>query len=115
MRRRTEAQGTWRCPRLFPATRNKTLLVLKEEEKEKVSGHKCRRAASSRRAWSSSFFVNWWCVCVNILINRENRSPIYVIWGPPPHTLLGRGERKDVLESNLFCWCWGLMTIAKDK
>lgn len=83
MRRRTEAQGTWRCPRLFPATRNKTLLVLKEEEKEKVSGHKCRRAASSRRAWSSSFFVNWWCVCVNILINRENRSPIYVIWGPP--------------------------------
>lgn len=24
-------------------------------------------------------------------------------------------KKKDVLESNLFCWCWGLMTIAKDK
>lgn len=26
-----------------------------------------------------------------------------------------RGEGKAALESNLFCWCWGLMTIAKDK
>lgn len=65
MRRATEAQGTtWRCPRLFPATRNKALLVLKEEEKEKVSGRKCRRAASSRRAWGSSSFFCELVVCV---------------------------------------------------
>lgn len=99
MRRGTETQGTnWRCPRLFLATRNKALLVLKEEEKkEKVSGRKCRRAATSRRAWgSSSFFVNWWRVYVNILINRENRSPICVIWGAPTRHLEGVREK--------MCW-----------
>ena len=63
--------------------------------------------------WHSFYFMNWQCVYANILINRENRSPIYLIWGPP--SLLEGVRKKAVLESNLFCWCWGLMTIAKDK
>lgn len=42
------------------------------------------------------FFVNWWRVYVNILINRENRSPIYVIWGAPTSHLEGVREK--------MCW-----------
>lgn len=61
------------------------------------------------------FFMNWPRVYINILINRENRSPIYIVWGPPRRLEGVREKKKDVLESNLFCWCWGLMTIAKDK
>lgn len=60
------------------------------------------------------FPMNWQCVYVNILINREKaKSDLRYLGTPTP---LGRGEKKKgVLESNLFCWCWGLMTIAKDK
>lgn len=61
-------------------------------------------------------------VYVHILINRQKSKSDLGYQGTrmQPCALRGgmggrRREERCVLESNLFCWCWGLMTIAKDK
>lgn len=72
--------------RHFPAERNRALLMKtnKRTNPKQVAG--CEGVAGQPSPAGSgwhSFFMNWQHVYVNILINRETASPIYIIWGPP--------------------------------
>lgn len=75
--------------RHFPAERIQALLI-KTNRKLKKQVSRCSVSQDSlftpglgQHSFFFFSFMNWQCVCVNILINRENQSPIYVIWGPP--------------------------------
>ena len=70
----------------FPAERNQALLIkTNKNKKNRFQGASVLqdRLFTPGLGWHSFYFMNWQCVYANILINRENRSPIYLIWGPP--------------------------------
>lgn len=75
--------------RHFPAERIQALLIKTNKIKKTgfkvqcVAGQPLHARSGAALVFFFFSFMNWQCVCVYILINRENQSPIYVIWGPP--------------------------------
>lgn len=78
--------GPQALSRHFPAERNQALLIKTNKQTNPKQATGCDDVAGQRSPAGSGgvlFFMNWQHVYVDILINRENRSPISIIWGPP--------------------------------
>lgn len=78
--------GPQALSRHFPAERNQALLIKTNKQTNPKQATGCDDVARQRSPAGSVgvlFFMNWQHVYVDILINRENRSPISIIWGPP--------------------------------